>query len=227
MNICHCNQCPVRVSTPFKALNDNELSSLVTCKDTFVIKEGNPLFLEGEHMNGIYCISEGLAKLTKKDISGQEQTVKLIVPGTLLGQEAMLTHDPANLSAIAVEDMKVCFIPKAKMISFISGNQQLSMNMIKEISENREQNFGNLIAPSNKTDRQRITETLLYLDDSLDKNNNGTVHVKLSRRELAKIMGIPSEICNRILLEFVKSGCIEVATKKISIVDREKLSSHM
>jgi CRP-like cAMP-binding protein len=30
----------------------------------------------------------------------------------------MISDEPANLSAIALEDMQVCFIPKSEMLAF-------------------------------------------------------------------------------------------------------------
>lgn len=226
MSPCSCEKCPVKEQVPFKVLTPDEMNSLGESKDTFHIKQGDPLFLEGEHMNGIYCIREGIAKLTKLNVNGQDQIVKLIAPGTLLGQEAMLTHDPANLSAIAIEDMEVCFIPKARMISFISGNSQFSMEIIRTISGNLRETDEQLVSVTHKTIKQRMADTLLYLHDAFEPNKDNSLRVKLTRDELAGMMGIATETCIRMLSELSKAGCIELAGKKITITDRERLAKY-
>ena len=223
MSNCTCEKCPVKELVPFKTLTTDELNALADGKDTFRIMPGDPLFLEGEHMNGIYCVRAGIAKLTKLNINGQDQIVKLIAPGTLLGQEAMLTHDPANLSAIALEEMEVCFIPKLRMISFISGNPQFSMDIIKTISASLREADEQLVAITHKTVKQRMADTLIYLYDAFEPNKDNSLRVKLTREELAGMMGIATETCIRILSELNKEGCIELAGKKITITDRERL----
>ena len=45
----------------------------------------------------------------------------------------MISDEPANLSAVALEDMEVCFIPKSEVLSMFDNNNQFSMNMMKTI----------------------------------------------------------------------------------------------
>jgi CRP-like cAMP-binding protein len=43
---------------------------------------------------------------------------KISKQGELLGQRSMISEEPVNLSAVALEDMQVCFIPKVEVMSF-------------------------------------------------------------------------------------------------------------
>ena len=45
----------------------------------------------------------------------------------------MISDEPANLSAVALEDMEVCFIPKSEILQFFNENNQFSMNVMKTI----------------------------------------------------------------------------------------------
>jgi hypothetical protein len=44
----------------------------------------------------------------------------------------MISDEPVNLSAVALEDMQVCFIPKSEVM-VLWQNNQFSMNVMKSI----------------------------------------------------------------------------------------------
>ena len=71
--------------------------------------------------------------MTKLSPNGKDQIVKLVTKGELLGQRSMISDEPANLSAVALEDMEVCFIPKTEILGFFDKNNQFSMNVMKTI----------------------------------------------------------------------------------------------
>ena len=86
-----CEQCVVREFSSLKALNKNELIKLAECKTSHTIKKGDIIFEEGENVNGIYCIKEGICKLTKLSPNGKDHIVKLVKKGELLGQRSMIS----------------------------------------------------------------------------------------------------------------------------------------
>ena len=103
-----CEQCIVRQFSSLKALNKEELLRMASCKTSYTIKKGEPIFEEGDTTNGIYCIKDGVCKLSKLSPTGKDQIVKFVRSGELLGQRSMISEEPANLTAIAVADMEVC-----------------------------------------------------------------------------------------------------------------------
>ena len=106
-----CEQCIVREFSSLKALSKDELIKMSECKTAQTIKRGDVIFEEGENINGVFCVKDGVCKLTKLSENGKSQIVKLVRRGELLGQRSMISEEPANLSAVALEDMEVCFIP--------------------------------------------------------------------------------------------------------------------
>ncbi len=56
--------------------------------------------------------------MSKLSANGKDQIVKLVKAGELLGQRSMISDEPANLSAVALEDMEVCFIPKSEVLQY-------------------------------------------------------------------------------------------------------------
>jgi CRP-like cAMP-binding protein len=80
-----------------------------------------------------------------------------------------------------------------------------------------------VVSMAQKTVKNRLAETLIYLQETFGKNTDNTLKVQLSREELAGMIGTATESCIRILSEFNKTGLIELVGKKIAIKDLNKL----
>lgn len=214
-----CDQCIVRQLSSLKALNKDEVVKLANSKTTYKIKKGEAIFEEGEVTNGVFCIKDGVGKLSKLSANGKDQIVKLVQSGELLGQRSMISNEPANLSAKAVADMEVCFIPKTEILHFFNNNNQFSMNLMQSVCEDLKESENNKIALVQKTVKQRLAETLLQLHDSFGENADKTLKVQLTREELAGIIGTATESCIRLLSDFNKLDLIELVGKKIMLKD--------
>jgi CRP-like cAMP-binding protein len=135
----------------------------------------------------------------------------------------MISDEPANLTAVALEDMEVCFIPKKEVLQFFNNNNQFSMNVMKTICGDLKESDDHMVSMAQKTVKERLAETLIYLEETFGKNTDGSLRIQLSREELAGMIGTATESCIRLLSEFNKNGLIELNGKRISLLDRTKL----
>lgn len=218
-----CEQCIVRQFSSLKALRKEELLKMAECKTSYTIKKGEPIFEEGEITNGIFCIKDGVCKLSKLSSNGKDQIVKLVKPGDLLGQRSLISEEPANLSAIALQDMEVCFIPKSEIMQFFNQNNNFSMNVMKTICGDLKDADDQMISMAQKSVKERLAETLLYIEETFGTDADGLLKLQLSREELAGMIGTATESCIRLLSELNKSDVIELVGKKIKIKNKSKL----
>ena len=218
-----CEQCIVREFSALKALNKDELIRIADCKTSYVVKKGETIFDEGDSLNGIYCIKDGVCKLSKLSDNGKDQIVKLVKKGELLGQRSLISEESTNLSAIAIEDMQVCFIPKQEILQFFNENNQFSLNMMKSVCGDLKDADDNMVNLAQKTVKQRLAETLLKLESDFGSNDDGSLKLQLSRDEIAGMIGTATESCIRLLSEFNKEGWITLQGKKITITNKKEL----
>lgn len=218
-----CEQCIVRQFSSLKALTKDELLRMADCKTSYTIKKGEPIFEEGEMTNGIYCVKDGVCKMTKLSANGKDQIVKLVKAGELLGQRSMISEEPANLSAVALEDMEVCFVPKSEILNFFNHNNQFSMNVMKTICGDLKEADDHMVSMAQKSVKERLAETLIYLEETFGINEDGSLHIQLSREELAGMIGTATESCIRLLSEFNKNGLVDLSGKKITIKNKSLL----
>lgn len=220
-----CEQCIVRELSSLKALSKDELIHLSDRKNSLNIKKGEAIFNEGDVMNGVYCIKEGTCKMVKMNSNGKDTILKLISKGNLLGQDAILTEKKASLSAIAVEDMRVCFIPKSEVLGFINDNNKFSFEVTKDVCSQLNDAYNLAVIHTHKTVRERLAHILTDLHKSAGIDENGFLNIQLSREEIANMVGTATESCIRLLSEFKKSGHIDLSGKKIKIIDLKGLEN--
>ncbi|RZJ68679.1 MAG: Crp/Fnr family transcriptional regulator [Flavobacterium sp.] len=214
-----CEQCIVREFSSIKALTKQELLHMADCKTSKIVKKGEPIFEEGEVVNGVFCVKDGVCKMTKLSENGKDQIVKLAKKGELLGQRSLISEEPANLSAVALEDMTVCFIPRSEILNFFNQNNNFSMSVMRTICGDLKDADDILVNMAQKTVRERLAQTLLYLEENFGTNPDKSLKLQLSREEIASIIGTATESCIRLLSELNKEGAIKLDGKKITIVN--------
>lgn len=196
---------------------------MAECKTSKNIKKGDVIFEEGENVNGVFCVKDGVCKLTKLSENGKSQIVKLVRKGELLGQRSMISEEPANLSAVALEDMQVCFIPKSEVMTFFNQNNKFSMNVMRTICGDLREADDILVNMAQKTVRERLAQTLVYLHDNFEKNPDGSLRPQLTREEMGGIIGTATESCIRLMSDMAKEGLIKLEGKKIFITNLQAL----
>jgi CRP/FNR family transcriptional regulator, polysaccharide utilization system transcription regulator len=220
-----CEQCIVREFSALKALTKDELVRMADCKKTRDVAKGETIFREGERLGGIFCVKDGVCKMTKLSSSGKQQIVKLIRRGELLGQRSLISEEPANLSAVAIADMQVCFIPKHEILEFFSHNPKFAMNFTKVICGDLKEADDILVGMAQLTVKGRLARILVYLADTFGLDDENGLKIQLSREEIASMAGTATESCIRLLSEFAKSGLIALRGKKIIILDQGGLKN--
>ncbi|AZJ35180.1 Crp/Fnr family transcriptional regulator [Tenacibaculum singaporense] len=218
-----CEQCIIREFNSLKALTKEELIRITGCKTSKKIKKGEVLFDEGEYINGVFCVKDGVCKVSKMSDNGRDQIIHLIRKGDILGERSLINNEASNLKAIAVNDMEVCFIPKEEIIRDLENNSNFSMDILKKMANSLKKADDVIVDMAQKTVKQRLAATLLLLDAKFDKNENGSININLSREDIANIIGTATESAIRLLSEFKKKKLIDLKGKEIYITDIKAL----
>ena len=218
-----CEQCIVKQFNALRTLGKDDLIRISGCKTSKFIQKGEVLFNEGEMINGVYCIKNGVCKLSKLSANGNDHIVRLVIKGELLGQRSLVTDEPSNLTAIALNQMEVCFIPKREVIHDLNQNPKFSMDMLKEMAKELKMSDNVQVDLAQKSVKQRMAETLIYISKHFKTTNEGFLGVILSREDYANIVGTATESAIRILSHFKKEGMISTKGKQIKIENLQKL----
>ena len=150
--------------------------------------------------------------------NGKEQIVKLTNRGEIMGQRSVIAEDFTNLSATAISDMEVCFIPKETISNIFNTNPNFSLEVLRHLAHDLKEADDVIVNMSQKTVKQRLAEAFIYLKNNYGEDANGFLSLTLSRDDYANIVGAATESLIRMISEFKKKGLIKTDGKKIGIV---------
>ncbi len=218
-----CENCIIRQFNALRAMTKDELKKVSNAKTTKQIKKGDVIFEEGEKLGGVYCVRNGISKLSKLSANGKDQIVKLVTKGEVLGQRSVIADELTNLSAVAVDDMEVCFIPKENIVLALNSNPAFAIEILRHMAHDLKEADDVIVNMSQKTVKQRVAEAFLYLKNSFGEDKEGFLYLTLSREDIANVVGTATESCIRIISEFKKQGLLKTSGKKIAIVDQKGL----
>jgi CRP-like cAMP-binding protein len=218
-----CEQCIVRQFNSLKHLSKDELLRMSACKTSKIVKKGDIIFDEGEHLNGVYCIKDGVCKVSKMSDNGRNQIISLVQKGNLLGERSLISDEVSNLKAVALNDMEICFIPKSEIIRDLEKNNAFTMSVLKDMATSLKSADNLIVDMAQKTVKQRLAETLLHLHSKFKTDSEGNIDIHLSREDIANIIGTATESAIRLLSEFKKNKIIKFQGKEIKILDAAAL----
>ncbi|WP_298898750.1 Crp/Fnr family transcriptional regulator [uncultured Psychroserpens sp.] len=218
-----CEQCIIRQFNSLKALTREELVRISGCKTSRIIKKGEVIFEEGDAVNGVFCVKDGVCKLSKLSSNGKDHIVKLVVKGDLLGQRSLVGEESANLSAVALNDMEVCFIPKSEIMQDLQKNPKFTLDMLQQMAHDLKESDNVIVDMAQKSVKNRLADVLIYLNDHFGVDDDGFLAINLSREDYANVVGTATESAIRILSQFKKDGFISTQGKQIKIENLHKL----
>ncbi len=223
MGMSRCENCIVRQFNSLRAMSKEELKSVSDSKQIKQIKKGEILFSEGDQLHGVYCVKDGVSLLSKLSANGKNQIVKMASKGELLGQRSLVAEEQANLTAKAVADMEVCFISKDHIAKTLQNNPDFAVEVLRHMAHDLKAADEVIVNMSQKTVKQRLAATFLYLHQTFGTDSDGFLSITLSREDLADIVGTATESAIRMISEFKKQGLIYSSGKKIGVADEKKM----
>jgi CRP/FNR family transcriptional regulator, polysaccharide utilization system transcription regulator len=129
-------------------------------------KKGDHIFEENNHANGLFCVISGKIKIVRSGEGGKEQIVRLAGKLDVIGYRALLAGEKYHGSAIALEDTVVGFVAKKVFFEILNSNPEMSMQMMRLLSQDLDQSEIKRVDIATKTVRERVAELLLLLKET-------------------------------------------------------------
>ena len=218
-----CQQCIIREFSTLKSLTKEELKDISDHKDSLSFAKGDVLFTEGNVLNGVFCIKEGVCKLSRLSPNGKEQIVKFVKGGDMLGYRSVLSEEPVSLTVTALQDMKACFIPKKDIFDSLKENPKFSLDIMKTVCNDLKDANMSITNMAQKSVRERLADTLVFLKDTFGQDKEGFLNIILTREEYSSVIGTATESAIRLLSEFKKKQLISFEGKKVKITNEAEL----
>lgn len=224
MSIC-CTNCTTKKEGFFCSLSPAITSIINSNKKTKKFKKGEIIYLEGQVGEGIYCIQTGKIKMVRKDGNGKDAIINIQGHGELVGHLHLFQSDHYIATATAIEDCQACFIERAVITKAIEDHSELAIHFIKHLSQELSNYDFKLTSFVSKNVKSRLADLLLQMGIKFGTqlHEGLRIDVKLTREELASIIGTVNETVTRFMTEFKDCGYIMEKEKTLYILQPGKL----
>lgn len=220
-----CENCNAKHKGIFCDLEELALADVSHNKVMNVYKKGHDIFLQGNPSLGLYCVNSGKIKITKTGLDGKESIVRIAGPGDVLGHRSLFSHENYTASATTIEETTICFIDKKFIFNALKREPSIALQLIQQLSREMGSAEAKSASLSQKSVKERLCELLLTLKNSFGivEGARTRLDIKLTREEMASMIGTSVETVIRFMTELKEQGMIEQEGKVIFVVNEPGL----
>lgn len=221
-----CDECPSQGKGIFCELEGMALEDVSEHKVVNSYKKGQTLFVQGNPPYGMYCVSKGNIKVTQIGEDGKESIIRIATAGDVLGHRSIFTDQFYRATATAIEESHVCFLDKKYILKLVQKEPSVACNLIGKLGRDLGAAEHRISSLYQKNVRERLAELLLLLKEShgvQETDGSTRLNIKLTREEMASIIGTASETLIRFMSELKQQKLIGQKGKDIYIINEEGL----
>lgn len=212
------------IATLWTPLQDEEKQILLTHLEIKKLKKNDFAYKVGQEARTITCLIKGKLKIFKASANGKDQIIRVVKPIDFLGYRAFFADEDYTTSAIAIESSVIATIPLTIIVELMHANPHMALFFLKHLSTVLGVADQRLVNLSQKHVRGRLADALLFLQETYGyEEDNQTLNVYLSRKELASLSNMTTSNAIRTLSSFSADGWIETNRRKIKILNKTML----
>ena len=209
----------------FAQLAPVELDRLAEITATKRVKDRDILFRKGDEGSQAYVILSGRLKITSAGEDGKETVLRIMDPGEVLGEIALLDGQPRSATVTALERTELLVIQRRDFLPFLERHPKTAIKLLETISglvrsissQLEDRVFLNL--------PNRLARKLIALADNYGKPHaEGTrIDLRISQGELGEMVGTSRESINKQLRAWTEEGIARHERGYLTILAMEEL----
>jgi len=171
----------------------------------------------GDPTDSLYIVINGRLKVLMGDEQGREVILSILGPGEFFGEMGLLDDSPRSASVVTLEACELLTISKTEFKRSLAENSDLSLmvmrGLVKRLRE-ADRKIGSLALMDVYG---RVARLLLEMAEDVDGEK--VVVKKLSKQDIAKMIGASREMVSRVMKDLQLGGYIEVRGRSIALRD--------
>lgn len=190
------------------------------------LRAGARLITAGARLDQLYVVRSGSAKSCGVTHDGEEYVRCFHLPGEVAGLEAF-AENRHTCDVIALEPLRCCRIPMARLQRMMETLPGIRRELLRLLGRSLEEAQRTRIEMSLIDARGRLAGFLVDLSRRLERRNLPPTHFRLSmsRRDIARHLGLTLETVSRSLGTFRRAGWLEVRARYVKLLRPEALAA--
>jgi CRP/FNR family transcriptional regulator len=190
------------------------------------LRAGARLIRNAARMEALYVVRSGSAKSCGLMKDGEEYVRAFHLPGEVVGLEG-LACGRHTCEVIALEPMRYCRIASGALERMMTTLPGLRRELMRLLGQSLEEAQRMRIELSTIDARGRLARFLVDLSARLERRDLSPTHFRLSmsRRDIARHLGLTVETVSRTLALFRRASWVEVRARYIELLQPAALAS--
>ena len=192
----------------FSMLTPLQAESLVESVSKKRLKRGEILVEQGEKRNALYIILAGRTRVVMADSKGREVILATLRAGDYVGEMSLVDGEPHSATVVADQQVDVLILGREDFLRCLSENSAISFAMIHELVQRLRRASQKISSLALMGVYGRVA-TVLLESTVADEHDVLLIREKVSRQDIAKMVGASREMVSRVMKDFEEQGFIQ------------------
>jgi CRP/FNR family cyclic AMP-dependent transcriptional regulator len=204
----------------FRHLTDDQLTRLAATLTRHTFRRRGPVVRAGDEPDRLYIVAAGRLKVEIRDGAGPEAILGFLGPGEVFGEMSVIDGAPRSATVMALGPCEIFGLDRAIFKRLMQEDFALCLGVVHRLIERvrrADRRIGGFVSLDV---RGRVAAALL--DIAVTRHGRQVVE-RVSRQDIAKMIGASREMVSRMMKELEASGAIE--RRGSTIVLREALAA--
>lgn len=202
----------------FQGLADDTLATVAHSALMRRIPRGQNVLHAGDRSDFVYFVLTGSLKVVVSDEDGREVILSILGQGELFGEMGIFGEQPRSASVVAVTPADLVMIAKHDFRRIMQDNFEVAWRIMCNLAD-RLRNADRKIESLALMDVYgRVARLLLEMSE--DVNGDAVVVRKITKQDIAKMIGASREMVSRVMKDLGTQGLIEETDRGIVLRDR-------
>jgi len=201
----------------FSLLSEGQLELLTRVLSRKSFPKNSTVIAAGDPTDALYIVISGRLKVIMSDNEGREVILANLSQGEFFGEMGLLDQAPRSATVTTMEPCELLTITRTDFTKCLQGNFDLTMNVIRGLVKRLREADKKIGSLALMDVYGRVARLLLEMAETIDGQK--VVTKKLTKRDIAKMIGASREMVSRVMKELQTSGRIEVRAGEILLRD--------
>jgi CRP-like cAMP-binding protein len=216
----------LKSSSLFDLLAPEEAQLLKSKMSRKEYPKGDYLFREDSYPKGVFILRKGKVKIFQTNTEGKQSILCIYKKDDFFGYGSLLSNENHHVSAMAMENVVVSFIPSNVFLAMLQERTYLAMKLLTLSSKEFSAWMNKMSLFSQYGVKERVALSLLILSKVYQRSEieGKTASISINRDDFAGFVGTAKETLVRMLRTFKDEGIITTKGTKITILKHRALT---
>lgn len=190
----------------FSGLEESELERLARVAGRRRVGRGEQVVRAGETADALLIMLTGRAKVTNFDEEGREVILAWLGPGEFFGEMGLIDDSPRSASIIAVENCELMVLGKQEFQRCMQDNFQVAQKLMQILVRRLREADRHIESLALLDVYGRVARLLLDLSE--EEGGRRVVRQKISKQDMARMIGASREMVSKVMRDLELGGYI-------------------